>query len=241
MSKVILVEVNVMSRQKQQYVTIKGTKEGLTLHLDDSCSFEDLVSELETKLSTDSKRDQDDSPLLGVRLKVGNRYCTDKQEEQLRNVIRSKKNLIVESIESNVITKEQAQKMKQEEEIVSVAKMIRSGQVLQVDGDLLLIGDVNPGGTVKAGGNIYVLGSLRGNAFAGQAGKKDAIIAASVMKPNILSIHDVINRAPDLTEQLEGSNEMECAYIDDNGAIIIDRLQMLSHLRPMLTRLERRM
>jgi septum site-determining protein MinC len=239
MSNYILVEVNVVNRQKQQYVTIKGTKEGLTLHLDDTCSFPELLAEIEAKLASNSN--PDDSPLLGVRLKVGNRFLTNKQQEKLRNVIRSKKNFIVEEIESNVITKEQAIQWKEENEIVPVARMVRSGQVLEVKGDLLLIGDVNPGGTVKAGGNIFVLGALRGNAYAGLLGKNEAVIAASLMRPSLLSIFETINRAPDLSEQLEGSNEMECAYIDKNEQIIIDRLQLLSHLRPMLTRLERRM
>ncbi|WP_078379531.1 septum site-determining protein MinC [Sutcliffiella halmapala] len=239
MSNYILVEVNVVNRQKQQYVTIKGTKEGLTLHLDDTCSFPELLAEIEAKLTSNSNTD--DSHFLGVRLKVGNRYLTNNQQEKLRNVIRSKKNFIVEEIESNVITKEQAIQWKEENEIVPVARMIRSGQVLEVKGDLLLIGDVNPGGTVKAGGNIFILGALRGNAYAGLLGKNDAIIAASLMKPALLSIHETINRAPDLSEQLDGSNEMECAYIDNQERIVIDRLQLLSHLRPMLTRLERRM
>lgn len=239
MSNYILVEVNVVNRQKQQYVTIKGTKEGLTLHLDDTCSFPELLAEIEAKLASNSN--PDDSPLLGVRLKVGNRFLTNKQQEKLRNVIRSKKNFIVEEIESNVITKEQAIQWKEENEIVPVARMIRSGQVLEVKGDLLLIGDVNPGGTVKAGGNIFILGALRGNAYAGLLGNNEAVIAASLMRPSLLSIYETINRAPDLSEQLEGSNEMECAYIDKNEQIIIDRLQLLSHLRPMLTRLERRM
>lgn len=43
------------------------------------------------------------------------------------------------------MTIEEAERLKAESEIVSVAKIIRSGQVLEVPGDLLLIGDVNPG------------------------------------------------------------------------------------------------
>ncbi|RCK12109.1 rod shape-determining protein MreD [Bacillus licheniformis] len=40
-----------MKTQKQQYVTIKGTKNGLTLHLDDTCSFEELLYGLQDMLS----------------------------------------------------------------------------------------------------------------------------------------------------------------------------------------------
>jgi septum site-determining protein MinC len=45
-----------------------------------------------------------------------------------------------------------------------------------------------------------------------------------------------MNRAPEEYEQ-EG-NEMECAYIDENDTITIERLQILQRLRPNLTRLE---
>lgn len=53
--------------------------------------------------------------------------------------------------------------------------------MLHVKGNLLLIGDVNPGGTVIAGGNIFVIGALRGIAHAGYYGDAEAVIAASVM------------------------------------------------------------
>ena len=48
-----------------------------------------------------------------------------------------------------------------------MTRVISSGQVFEVPGDLLLIGDVNPDGTVRAGGNIYIMGQLKGIAHAG--------------------------------------------------------------------------
>ena len=233
----LFVEVNVVTKKKQ-YVTIKGTKDGLTLHLDDNCSYDDLLRELEEKLTV-SEKIEPDSPLVSVHLKVGNRYLTPEQEEELRTLIRRTKNFVVSSIESNVLTKEEALEWKRKTEIVSVSKIVRSGQVLHVQGDLLLIGDVNPGGTVIAGGNIFILGALRGIAYAGYYGNKEAVIAASVMKPTQLRISDVMNRAPDY--KTDEGNEMECAYIDEHNQIVVDRLQLLMHLRPNLTRLERRM
>ncbi len=224
-----------MKGQKQQYVTIKGTKDGLTLHLDDSCSFEELISDLEIKLSLNQKRN-DDVPIVPVKVRIGNRYLSQNQEEQIRAIIRNKKHLVVDIIDSNVITKQEAEEMKKRLEIVSVTKVVRSGQVLKVDGDLLLVGDVNPGATVMAGGNIFIMGSLRGVAHAGFYGRRDAIIAASVMKPTQLRIGDILNRAPDNSQS--DTNIMECAYVDENETIVVDRLQQLSHLRPNLTRLE---
>ena len=222
--------------KKSQNVTIKGTKDGLTLHLDDNCSYDELKKELDRKLSN-SSRVQEEQQLLSVKVKVGNRYLTKAQEEELKDLIRQKRNLIVEELVTNVITREEADKLRQETEIVPVAKVIRSGQVLEITGDLLLIGDVNPGGTVKATGNIFIMGALKGVAHAGSEGNDEAVIAASVMKPSQLRISDCINRAPDHVPD-EETRVMECAYISDSQQIVVDRLQVLMKKRPNLTRFE---
>ena len=223
--------------KKLQNVTIKGTKEGLILHLDDNCSYDELKNEISFKLA-ESSRLQEDNHLITVNVQLGNRFLTDIQMEELKDLIMQKKNFVVDSIQSNVLTKAAVEKIKEEQEITSVSKIIRSGQVLQVPGDLLLIGDVNPGGTVMAGGNVYVMGVLKGIAHAGCFGNEEAIVAASVMKPSQIRISHHINRAPD--QHMDDENhEMECAFIDENNQIMIDRLQVLMHLRPNLTRLER--
>jgi septum site-determining protein MinC len=221
--------------KKIQNVTIKGTKDGLTLHLDDSCSFEELKIELDKKLSANS-RTNEERQSISVKVQVGNRYLSDEQYNGLINLIRQKKNLVVDEIVSNVISVEEALKMKAEIEIVTVARIIRSGQVVEVSGDLLLIGDVNPGGTVIAGGNIYILGALKGIAHAGFHGNDQAVITASVMKPAQLRISDCFNRAPDHYPVDEVKN-LECAYIDENRQIVVDKLQALTHLRPNLTKM----
>lgn len=221
--------------KKFQNVTIKGTKDGLTLHLDDSCSFVELKEELDRKLSESSQSRED--RLISVHVQVGNRYLTAEQEEEVKDLVRQKKNLVVDSISSNVMTKDEAEKIKKENEIVPVARIVRSGQVLQVPGDLLLVGDVNPGGTVIAGGNIYIMGALKGIAHAGFSGDKRAIVTASIMKPSQIRISDCITRAPDQYQEDE-KREMECAYINDLDQITVDRLQVLMHIRPNITRLE---
>jgi septum site-determining protein MinC len=223
-------------KKTTQNVTIKGTKDGLTLHLDDTCSYEELKKEIDRKLSN-SSRVQEEEQLLSVKVKAGNRYLTQEQQEELKDLIRQKRNLIVEDLETNVITKEEAEQLRRETEIVTVARVIRSGQVLEIVGDLLLVGDVNPGGTVKATGNIFIMGTLKGIAHAGSDGNNEAVIAASVMKPSQLRISDCFNRAPDQLPD-EENRVMECAYISDHHQIVVDRLQVLMKKRPNLTRFE---
>lgn len=223
--------------KKNQNVVIKGTKEGLVLHLCDLCSYDELKKELDERLSENSLLN-DDNHLIPVKVHSGNRYLSEIQEEEIRELIRQRKNLLVESFESNVITKVEADRIIAENEIVSVARIVRSGQILEVPGDLLLVGDVNPGGKVMAGGNIFIMGALKGIAHAGVYGDTSAIISASVMRPTQLRISDYITRAPDEGFPEHEKRVMECAYIDENNQIVIDRLQVLMHLRPSLTRLE---
>jgi len=222
--------------KKRQNVTIKGTKDGIVLHLDDTCSYEELKKELDEKLSANQTTEVE-RHLTPVKVDVGNRYLNEAQREEIKNLIRQKKNLVVDDIESNVVTRAEVDKLKAENEVVTVSRIVRSGQVLEVPGDLLLIGDVNPGGTVIAGGNIFIMGTLKGIAHAGVLGNHKAVIAASSMQPAQLRIHDCINRAPDQAKYTE-KREMECAYIDDNHQIIVDRLQVLINLRPNLNRFE---
>ena len=56
---------------------------------------------------------------------------------------------------------------------------IRSGQKEEYTGSLVILGDVNPGGEVIAGGNVTVVGALRGVAHAGANGNMLAIISAN--------------------------------------------------------------
>lgn len=219
--------MNLFMIKKQQYVIMKGTKDGLTLNLDDQCRFDELLAELEEKLAVTVPED-DEYSLVTVNIHVGNRYLTSEEQETLKNIIRKKNKLVVQEIYSNVISKQEAEELLKAKQIVSVTRIIRSGQVLEVEGDLLLVGDVNPGGIVQATGNIYILGALRGIAHAGMTGKRDKKIVAGQMRPTQLRIADLVNRAPDYST-IE-TRESECAFIDEEtGQIVIDRIQALQN------------
>ena len=69
--------------KKLQNVTIKGTKDGLILHLDDNCSYDELKNEISFKLS-ESSRVQEDNKLITVSVQLGNRFLTDIQMEELK-------------------------------------------------------------------------------------------------------------------------------------------------------------
>ncbi|AVQ99517.1 septum site-determining protein MinC [Oceanobacillus sp. M65] len=210
---------------KKQFITIKGTKEGLTLFVDDSCTFEHALNELREKIQ--ASRPKHDEPVVSVKVKLGNRYVQEEQKEILRKIIAEDERFTIDSIVSDVVRRDEALQWQEASEVKTVNRIIRSGQVLEVTGDLLLIGDVNPGGKVVSTGNIYIMGRLNGIAHAGINGDKQAFITASYMKPSQLRIADYISRAPDYESD---GVYMECGLIDEEqDKIVIDRLQVLSH------------
>jgi len=219
-----------MQMTKQQYVTIKGTKEGLILRLDDKCAYSDLLAELRKKVAEDGLEG-----LAEVQIHTGNRYCDEIELREIMNAIHDSPNLRVSKIQSDVITMEECNDRILESQSETFIGIVRSGQVVKAEGDLVVIGDVNPNGRVVAAGSIYVLGRLKGIAHAGVRGNTQAVIAASWLEATHLMIADKVQLMTNELTILSEQPEMECAYLHSNGFIAIDRLQELRILRPQLS------
>jgi septum site-determining protein MinC len=74
---------------------------------------------------------------------------------------------------------------------------LRSGEHLQSEGSVLLLGDLNPGARISAVGDILVWGRLRGVAHAGCLGDGDARIVALQLRPLQLRIAGAVARGPE--------------------------------------------
>lgn len=207
---------------KSNHVTIKGIKDGLVFLLDDECEYEELLGELRYKLEH-SHQNILSGPIIHVDVKMGSRKITAEQKQDILDILKQKGNLLIRSVESPDSEPEQAPAY------VIMTGMVRSGQVLNHDGDLLFLGDVNPGGSILCTGDIYILGALRGMAHAGTKGNEEAIIAASHFAPTQLRIAQQISRPPDEWEMRETS--MEFAFFQ-NGAMRIDKISNIVRLRP---------
>lgn len=101
---------------------------------------------------------------------------------------------------------------------------LRSGQSIEFASSIVVIGDVNPGAKVIAKGNIIVIGSLKGAAFAGVNGSQNAFIIALDMDPMQLRIGDLYARSPDskgfLKKKHQPSKEMQIAFVENNNIYI---------------------
>ena len=94
---------------------------------------------------------------------------------------------------------------------------VRSGDRISSNGNLCIIGDINPGAIVSAKKNIYVWGKLLGIAFAGKGGNKNASIAALYLNPLQLRIAEIIAIGP---QDKPKNYYPEIAIVDDQTIII---------------------
>lgn len=99
--------------------------------------------------------------------------------------------------EAGVGKAQPASPLPQQAALVVQQGTLRSGDHLQAEGSVLVLGDVNPGARVSAGGNVLVWGRLRGVAHAGRHGDASARIVALQLQPLQLRIANAVARGPE--------------------------------------------
>jgi len=109
-----------------------------------------------------------------------------------------------------------------DENTILVQRTLRSGQSIQYNGNVVILGDVNPGSEVVATGNVIVMGALRGVVHAGAAGDESAVVIAFKLQPTQLRIANHITRPPD--DEKDWVNQPEVARIKD-GVVTIEAIQ----------------
>lgn len=181
----------------ENYVIFKGTKDGVTVIFDPEVSFETLCTQLEKKVAEAGKFFDNVKTSLAFK----GRVFTEEEEETLLKIIAKHTTMEITFVktENNEI-KRLSDLLEKELAPFNLAKFhkgsLRNGQKIEFEGSVIVVGDVNPGAEIKAGGNIIILGQLKGMAHAGCKGMTDAFVSAIYMAPVQLRIADIITRFP---------------------------------------------
>ncbi|MBF0337897.1 MAG: septum site-determining protein MinC [Nitrospirae bacterium] len=177
-------------------IEIKGiTIPALLINLDSLISIEDNLKDIELKMSSSFFSNSK------VVINTNGLDLADGDRGRLHEMLREHGALIVDfktnfSFESRE-KKKVIESSEEKRTLMTVSKTIRGGQRVTYDGDLMIIGNVNPGAYVIATGNIIVLGVLKGVAHAGAAGDEEAVVIALTLKPQQLKIANIVTRPPD--------------------------------------------
>ncbi|NPB07139.1 MAG: septum site-determining protein MinC [Aquificae bacterium] len=166
--------------------------------------FEELKRELKEKLS---KKLFKGSPVLIENPEV----LTEDERRELESFIKELTGAVLER-----------KGERKESRLLVVEKSLRAGQRVEHAGDVLVLGDVNRDAEVLAGGNVIVIGKLRGVAKAGLIGDEGAVIVALRMEPQLLQIGSV-KAIPSDSERLSPGYP-EIAKVE-NGEIILEGIE----------------
>ena len=195
-------------------ITIKGIRQGLLVVLGEGDWDAGLLA-LEVRLSANPAFFRGGH----VALDVGARQLARSEIEEARVLLAHHGVDLWAVVSTSLVTETAAQEMglvidvgpshpsrpeamTEEGEVPSVdglvvQRTLRSGQSLRHPGHVVVIGDVNPGAEIVAGGNIVVWGRVRGLVHAGALGDDGAVICALDLVPTQLRIAGHIARSPE--------------------------------------------
>lgn len=198
-------------------ISINLKKDVVLIKIDDNAPQRKIISELSEKLKNLEKMYQEEKTPIRVTGKV----LTNKELEEIRRVIERKINVEVTfdtptTLGLHSITRSYKRDVGKSETTFHRGSL-RSGQKLEVEGSIVVIGDVNSGAEVIAADNIAVIGNLRGLAHAGAKGNKDAIIAASNLDAVQLRISNIVR---EIDREEEGTKEHAFVYVDEDKIVI---------------------
>lgn len=217
-------------------VIIKGNKYGIIVVLDHDLKYEELKIEIAKKFRESSKFF--DKAQMAVSFE--GRELTNEQQRDILNIIAEETQLHVVCVIDNDSKTEEIFKKTLDEKLMELSNStgqfykgnLRSGQVLESETSIIIIGDVNPGARIVSKGNIIVLGKLRGTVFAGASGNVNSFVVALDMLPGQIRIAETIARSPDnpiketVKEPKIAFLEGENIYIEPLGKDVLNDINL---------------
>ena len=195
--------------QKNNYVIIK---------INDGYDFETIENEIKHKCAQLKKLYKGD---VKVPIKVIGKVLKNREIDQLEEDI---KKIIQVEVEFDMPREMGLSNIKrtfetklQNSETRFYKGSLRSGQRLEDERSLVILGDVNSGAEVISSDNIVVLGVLRGLAHAGAKGNKGAIISAGRLNTTQMRIANIVKEFDRDEETLK---KLAYAYVDGDKIVI---------------------
>jgi septum site-determining protein MinC len=206
-------------KTERRALQLKGSKGGLVAIIDSNSSLTEIAEELTRKLAEGGVFFQGAS----VRMDLGGRQAHPEDIDKMQKLF-TEHGLVFAGLVPREVPGEPSKKGgkgEKETRALILRRTLRSGQKIVYKGSVIVLGDVNPGAEISAGGDIIVMGKLRGVVHAGVRGDENVSVSALSLEPSQLRIGKVLSRAPD--EKQGGGNGPEWARVQ-GGRIIVSPL-----------------
>ncbi|MBR3254947.1 MAG: hypothetical protein IKF97_01780 [Clostridia bacterium] len=198
-------------------ININLKKNEILLKIQEDATYENILESLRKKLPELKKLYKEDKTPIRVTGKI----LKNKEIDELQDMIKEVIDVEIDFDSPKSLGLASIKKTFDQDIAVSETKFhrgsLRSGQKMEIEGSIVIIGDVNSGAEVIASDNIVVLGSLRGLAHAGAKGNKQAIIAAGVFDSVQVRIANIVKEVNRDEEPLHKNSYI---YIENEKIII---------------------
>lgn len=199
-------------------VSINLKKDQIVIKIAEDAEQKRIISELSRKISDLKKLYKDEK----IPIRIVGKVLKNKEIDEIQELIKEKIDVEIDFDMPKSLGLSSITRTFKQEIAISETKFhrgsLRSGQRLETEGSIVIIGDVNSGAEVIASDNIVVVGTLRGLAHAGAKGNKNAIIAAGKLDAVQIRISNIVKEIDRDEEPLHKQ-----AYIFvDNDKIVID-------------------
>ena len=199
-------------------ISINLRKDNIVIKVNEEYSQEDIVYTLRKKIPDLKKLYQGEHTPIVITGKV----LKNKEIDEIQELIKKYLDVQIKFDSPRTLGLHGIVKTYNKEIAISETKFhrgaVRSGQKLEFEGSIVIMGDVNDGAEVIAGDNIVILGALRGLAHAGAKGNVNAIIAASSIDAPQLRIANIIKERE--KEEIQ-ADKKTYACLDEKGNLVM--------------------
>lgn len=208
-------------------VTIKGTKEGINVVIGENTTVEAAKEELIKKFEEAKSFFKGEKINIHLSSETLSEFELFLLQGTIEEVLSGNEITFIEKPAIDKAKAEAIEKAKKEAELYGIDEgmtrfyqgTVRAGQLVDARGNLVVIGDANPGSELVAGGNIIIMGAARGMVHAGANGNRGAVVVALNLLPTQIRIADIISRCPD-DEVARSQWVPEIAFIKDDAVYI---------------------
>lgn len=198
-------------------VSINLKKDEIIIKLSENAEQKEIVEILKKKVSELKKLYKDEKTPITVTGKI----LKNKEIDEIQEIIKEKIDVQIDFDTPKTLGLSSIKKAFEKEIAISETRFhrgsLRSGQKIEAEGSLVILGDVNSGAEVMASDNIVVLGALRGLAHAGAKGNRQAIIAAGLFDAVQIRIANIVKEIDRDEEPMH--KQAYISVLDDNIVI----------------------
>ena len=198
-------------------VSVNLKKDYIVIKIAEDAEQRKIINTLTKKISELKKLYKDEK----TPIKIVGKLLKNKEIDEIQDLIKQNIDVDIEFDSPKSLGLSSITRTFKQEIAISETKFhrgsLRSGQRLETEGSIVILGDVNSGAEVIASDNIVVLGNLRGLAHAGAKGNKNAIIAAGNLEAVQIRISNVVK---EIDRDEEPLHRQAYVYIKDDKIVI---------------------